>query len=250
MGLRTGISINVGVGIGSGVGVVDASALSFVAPSAVLAYQRADLGVTVDGSNRVSAWADQSGNGKHFTQGTAGLQPLWSPTGGPNSKAAVQLDTTAREMTQALALPAPGTTPTLIWLVWMTDAWSSNSRLVGSEAASTKHLIFATGLTPQLSIYNATQRADNTAGTVGSAFRIEAYFSNSAADRLKIGATSQTGASAGNNASASRILGLNASALTLRGKCMEILYLNRDATAGEKTALDAYVTSRYGAGLV
>lgn len=226
------------------------SALNFVAASAVLSAHRADKGLTVDGANRISAWADQSGNGKHYVQGTGALQMLWLPTGGPNSRAAVQIDATTREMTQALALPAPGTTPTLIWLIWQTDVWASNSRIVSSEAPSTKHLIFATTATPQLSIYNATQRADNTAGTVGSPFRIEAYFSNSAADFLKIGSTTQGGASAGNNASASRILGLNASSLSLRGRVMEMLYLNRDLLAGERTALDEYVTNYYGAGLV
>lgn len=38
-------------------------------------WHRADLGVTLNGS-RVSAWADQSGNGHTLTQGTAGQQPL------------------------------------------------------------------------------------------------------------------------------------------------------------------------------
>jgi hypothetical protein len=41
------------------------------------AWFRADKGVTLNGAT-VSAWADQSGNGRHFTQGTSGNQPTFA----------------------------------------------------------------------------------------------------------------------------------------------------------------------------
>ena len=45
-------------------------------PTAGMAlWLRADSGVTVDTNNLVSAWADQSGNGHHVGQGSAGNQP-------------------------------------------------------------------------------------------------------------------------------------------------------------------------------
>ena len=40
-------------------------------------WLKADAGITKDGSNLVSAWADQSGGGRNVTQGTAGNKPLW-----------------------------------------------------------------------------------------------------------------------------------------------------------------------------
>ena len=40
-------------------------------------WLRADAGVSMDSSNRVSSWADQSGNGHTATQSTQSLQPLW-----------------------------------------------------------------------------------------------------------------------------------------------------------------------------
>lgn len=49
--------------------------------SGCVLWLRADLGITKDGSDRVSAWADQSGTGdanKNVTQGVAGNQPLWN----------------------------------------------------------------------------------------------------------------------------------------------------------------------------
>jgi hypothetical protein len=40
-------------------------------------WLRSDLGVTKDGGNLVSSWADQSGLGNDVTQGNAAKQPLW-----------------------------------------------------------------------------------------------------------------------------------------------------------------------------
>lgn len=43
----------------------------------LLAWYRSDKGITLNGSN-VSAWADQSGNGRHLAMGTAARQPAYS----------------------------------------------------------------------------------------------------------------------------------------------------------------------------
>jgi len=41
-------------------------------------WLRADTGVFIDGSNALSLWQDQSGNGNDAYQGTASSQPIWS----------------------------------------------------------------------------------------------------------------------------------------------------------------------------
>lgn len=43
-------------------------------------WLKADAGITKDGSDYVSAWADQSGNGNDASQGTGTNQPLWVDT--------------------------------------------------------------------------------------------------------------------------------------------------------------------------
>jgi hypothetical protein len=43
-------------------------------------WLRGDLGITLNGGD-VSAWADQSGNGQHFTQATGAQQPLYVASG-------------------------------------------------------------------------------------------------------------------------------------------------------------------------
>lgn len=55
-------------------------AANYVDPTSIpgcLGWYRANLGITKDGSNKVSIWADQSGNGHHANQETGANQPLW-----------------------------------------------------------------------------------------------------------------------------------------------------------------------------
>jgi len=64
-------------------GVLDASGNPDPAwqNNALLLWLKADAGVTKDGSNKVSAWADQSTYGYVATQGTATYQPQFNSTG-------------------------------------------------------------------------------------------------------------------------------------------------------------------------
>lgn len=73
MPIRLGASLALG-----GAGVKPFTPL--VLGSSLLAWWRADAGVTLNGSN-VSAWADQSGNGKTLAQTSAASQPLYEATG-------------------------------------------------------------------------------------------------------------------------------------------------------------------------
>lgn len=47
--------------------------------SGLYAWYRSDLGITLNGST-VSAWADQSGSGRHLTQATGSKQPTYNST--------------------------------------------------------------------------------------------------------------------------------------------------------------------------
>ncbi len=48
--------------------------------AALVSWHRADAGVTLNGTT-VSSWADQSGNGRTFSQATASRQPLYEAAG-------------------------------------------------------------------------------------------------------------------------------------------------------------------------
>lgn len=62
-------------------------------PSGMQLWLKADAGVTKDGSNKVSAWADQSGNGGNATESTSSIQPTWV-TSGLNGQPVLHFDGT------------------------------------------------------------------------------------------------------------------------------------------------------------
>ena len=87
MGRRTGLGARSGRrGIGAG-GAWRPTML----PGCVL-WLRADLGVTKDGSDKVSQWDDQSGNAHHVTQATGSKQPTWLASGSATGEAALEFD--------------------------------------------------------------------------------------------------------------------------------------------------------------
>jgi hypothetical protein len=64
-----------------------------VATSGLIAWLKADSGVTADGSGKVSAWADQTVFGNNATQGNAANQPtLITGTTGLNSKPVIEFN--------------------------------------------------------------------------------------------------------------------------------------------------------------
>jgi hypothetical protein len=70
----------VGIGLGPALGGRSAGEWSPGAfGSDLYAWWRADLGITLNGGD-VSAWADQSGNGRNFSQATAANQALYVPS--------------------------------------------------------------------------------------------------------------------------------------------------------------------------
>jgi hypothetical protein len=74
--------------IGIGIGIPDyEGGAGFQPPqlSGNVLWLRADLGITLDGSNKVSAWADQSGLGHDVSQSTSTKRPPYSSSGGPNN---------------------------------------------------------------------------------------------------------------------------------------------------------------------
>lgn len=97
-----------------GSGYVDSAATNIVLfdPTVIaglVLWLRADLGVTKDGSDKVSQWADQSGAGHHAVQAVANKQPLWVP-GAVNGQPAVQGDAVNDRLVANWAQSQPTTT--------------------------------------------------------------------------------------------------------------------------------------------
>lgn len=227
------------------------SALTYVAPSKVRQYVRADPAyVTRDGSNRVSQWNDISGAAKHYTQGTAGNKPLYSATGGPNSTPIVSLDDVARYMSSTLTTNTPSTTQHAIWFVARQVSWANGRRII-SDTTNLKRLTYQEGVTPQVDLYDGASVGNNAGGTVGSFARFYAHWAMGSS-RLWIGA-SDSGATLNPSAQAAdvgRLIGNNAGSSAVVDFC-EVLYVEPSLSAQELSDLATiYIPSRYGVGNV
>lgn len=219
--------------------------------STPLQYVRADVADITESSSRVSAWVDKVGS-NNYSQGTGANQPLWLPTGGPGSKGAVHLDDTARFLDSSLTLPAPGTTPTLIYVVIKQVSYTVNRRVV-MNSGDLSHLIYCSDTTPKLRGFNAGASAATTGATIGSWARVAVYFENSTSDFIQVGATAKSSGSAlGNNTSADRRIGGDTAA-SPDIMYAEVLYAapaSAAAADADIAALDAYLDTYYGAGAV
>jgi hypothetical protein len=225
------------------------SPLTILGAASVLQWCRSDLGITI--GTGVSAWADQSGNGRHYTQGTGAAQASYNATGGPNGRPSLLFDGTDDFLeAAAFNLPAPGTTPTYLAIVFRIVSWTSNDRLFGDAATvGVRHGAFMAGASPEIRGQNTFTAIANTGAAVGTYVRGEFYFSNTASDYVRCANTNVTGSNMGNGTSTGRRLGTDGAGPA--GVCAnievcEILYRNADLTAGERTALNAYWTATYG----
>lgn len=220
---------------------------SLVTSKTVLASYQSNMGITV--GTGVSAWADQTVNANHMVQAGGTAQPTYNATG-LNGQPTLTFDGVNDILTcAAFNLPAPGTTPTLIFCVMRQISWTANLFVYGTNVALSGHGMTQAGASPGMQESGAAGANLNNAGTIGSWFLTEAYHSNSVSDRLRVGSTSVTGANTGNNASTGRSLGgKNASAFSNIEVAM-LMYVNGDLTGGELTAIRAAVTSVYGAGV-
>jgi hypothetical protein len=210
-------------------------------------WVRADLGITI--GTGVSAWADQSGNGNSFTQGTGGSQPtLTAADATLNNLPSVGFDGVDDTMQSALALAAPGTTPFFIWGICKQRSWTGNESLVSGSGALLQ--IAQNTASPGIAGFDGTVSPVNNALAVNAWGRLEASFQNTAADYVRLIATTVTGIM-GNSANTSVNLGARGGTILFADCAWAELFITLGTpSVGERAALDAYVTARYGAGLV
>lgn len=89
-------------------------------------WLRADLGVT-HVANAVSTWADQSGNGRDFTQGVGAARPTLQSTGGPSSQACIDFDGTNDLATASAASGFVSASAYTCFCVFKADAISTSA---------------------------------------------------------------------------------------------------------------------------
>jgi hypothetical protein len=230
--------------------------LEAIRAGSAIQWQRPDLGVTLNGGN-VSAWADQTANANHDTQGTAASQPLWiASVAAANNEPAIQFDNVDDYLDCAIARPAPATTSTLIWCVLRQDAWTASDSLFAAIHATLNAMrVIQVSGSPLLQMMNTAGVNNNTGAPIGDVKRAAFFFSGSTNDFSNVGSVLATGGNSGNTAGstgyrkgANRTAGTFA-ALTLFDWAMASGFTPAEA-ATAVTNLDAYATSRYGAGII
>lgn len=212
-------------------------------------WVRADSVLTATG---VSQMTDLSGNNRHFTQGTGSAQPTLLASD-INGQPAVRADGVNDVLNATWARAAPATQPVYFWVICKQVTWVDSAGILGDFVA-TGCVYSQGGVTPQITLYNNSVVNTNGAGTLGSYFRHEVLLNNNSTDYVKIGATNVTGGAAGNLAGGGTVqlfnIGNSAGGRFGNVAIAEAFAFLGTPTGPQRTSLDAYCTSRYGAGLV
>ena len=214
-------------------------------------WVRADLGITI--ATGVSAWADQSGNGVDFSQGTGAAQPAFIASA-INGQPAVRGDGAGDVMAATWARASPSTQPFYIWLILKQVSFAAGRTIVGDYTAPNGFIFEQSGSSPDVRMYNVSAGSVTGGATVGSYARLEAQFTGSAADYIKAGAAAAvSGVNSGVLAGGGTLQlfkGGPSAGVASNVEIAEAFCFLGTPDAGQRAALDAYCTSRYGAGLV
>jgi hypothetical protein len=168
--------------------VVTAATYPALVPSALAGITFAFPNATYDVSNTylgtTSGWVCQK-TGATAAMATAATQPVVGTLSGrPN----IIWSGAQRLFESTLPLPAPGTTPTFVWFVARQTTWVINKALFAGAGVSVNISLLTKVATPNVQQFCGS--VNNTIGIpVGTLVRGEAYYSASAADYVKVGAT-------------------------------------------------------------
>lgn len=216
---------------------------TLITSTPVLQSCESEFGVTL--ATGVSQWNDLSGNGRHYAQGTAALQPSYSNrfAGYP----VLTFDGTDDFLVASgLTRPAPATTPTWIWGVIRVETGVASARVLGVNATNVNACLLATNIDGSVNTFGGT--AGNACATLGFSTwaRFEAYFSGSTADFLRYGPNTASGTNSGNTGSAvARVIGKSGTNPTARISLACLMYAAALPNAAERAALDGWASGKY-----
>ncbi len=226
----------------------------------LILWLRADLGITLAGS-KVSAWADQSGNGNDFTQAVDARRPTFTASDANFNNQAV----VTGSATTFLASAAPmggGLAQTTVLAVFR-DASAAIGLLLEAgptfPTAGGLMVDLTGGANCDVYTYGATGFGGRRAAAVTNTKYHKAFvFDHANAATVPpvvysqgaVEATSNIGATATNGNSAAltwNVMGRSGGGASFEGAAAEFIAYNRALTAAEALQLYAYTSARYGA---
>jgi hypothetical protein len=211
--------------------------------SGCILWLRSDLGVTKV-ANIVSAWADQSGQGNNFTQGTDANKPTYT-AGAINGYPALVFDGNDY-LDSSMAANQPAT----VYIVSQLDDGSGTGEyLCDGDDATDRWVIgydLATG--NQLVLFAGTVLADATYPADANYHIFEGIFNGASSSIKYDDATAVVGAGGAANISgwrlgADRVLG--AGFFLDDGGIAEVIVYNSVLSTGNKALIQSYLNTRY-----
>jgi len=199
------------------------------------------FGFSGDVGLSTTAWTDQGPNNRNLS-GTCAVAA--AALGGKNC---MSTNGTTHSMSATFATPAPGTSPTYLWVIARNDTNTNGfAEVVSLEGSNGMSIVRDTGAgeicltTPGLSIRHV-------GGFTSGAFkRIRAAFTNSASDLLQVGSGSAVnGAPSANTAGNGLYLGTSNGTAAINTYA-EIWAFDQDPGSTNLAALDAWASAKYG----
>lgn len=198
----------------------------------MFAWWDATTGVTKDGSNRVSAWADQSGNSRTLSQGTGGNQPLWVSEA-INGYDAIDFDGANYFMGRGGAGP---TQPYTIFCAIKGDSTAGTQCIVDANTAA----IAKVTITSSNYTLNAGTQLSGSAASTSTNIVIGVFNGASSTIYVNSGSSGTTGNAGANNMSGFTVGCTQSASNFFDGKIGEII-----AYSGALSAADILSTYNY-----
>lgn len=216
----------------------------------LLAWYRADLGVTLNGST-VSAWADQSGTGdsnKNATQGTAANQPTFTASDANfNNRPVLTFDGTTDYLKTAV-WSASASQPNTIYSVARRTASTGSVFMYDGYDSANRNAIFSNATTGNITLFGGSSL--NTSVSILNTTRICAAVYNGVANSA-IYIDSFTTSSATGNGGTNGLTGLtigasNGNISFWQGPIAEIAVFSGSHNQATRQSVMEYLATRYG----
>lgn len=220
-------------------------------------WLRSDVGVTYNGSNQVSKWIDQSGNGNHALQSTSSNQPTIS-TNAINGLPALSFNGTSQYL-QLLSGFANFTSGASIFVVVNPTSTASDARFIELGTAANTNTIslqrYSTTAGPGFYVYSGASGSSvvSTSGLTTSQYQlVEALHNGSNVATLYTNGTQivQGAINSIPNITRTGNIGTNYShsGNFIQGQIAEVIVYNKILTDSERQTVESYIYGKYGIG--
>ena len=207
----------------------------------LFAHFRADLGVTKDGSDLVSGWADQSGNGNDLaSSGTK--RPTWL-SANLNGRDVLDFDGSDDNLiVSALSLAQP----IHVFIVAKVNTWTSNDVILGFNPATDMESFVQNGSTPQLKQRAGESFINAISPTLGTTYLMQSLWNGGSSSQALNDDSAVTGGDGGSQELTTISVAAKTAATQYADCTIAELAIYSSAQTGDAlVSLKSYFNTRY-----